>query len=436
MDDQQRIALVEMLTEGADGSPENLIRYQFNNHLETACLELDDQAEVISYEEYYPYGSTSYQAKNARMRAVAKRYRYSGKEWDEEGGLYYYGARYYAPWLGRWNCPDPLGIADGVNLYLFVQMEPIKNYDLKGTSTTNNSEDIEMDWQAIELAPYRELEGGGFEFYDRLKTKYLTEQQYERLQHYRSNEKWLLEVQERLQEWKEEDRLDRILNDPGIEMTDEEAEKWSSVIIKRDEDGNYYLDLEAFRDPRNIELGLRQVSDIRQGYGFIVALEASAHKGRLGGHARVGFGWIYVPGGHPEGYDILFGRAEASIGAGAKAIAYINFITMPVDLMNLDSSAYARIEVRPNKKVPIIFEPKEEGIGGGFDISFAEGLGARIRASRTSKGLSVEGGPTVGIGASAMTVIRAGLNVKKITERRSYSYPMDDLFLSRHRPGL
>ena len=54
MDDKQRIALVETRTQGDDGSPAQLIRYQFGNHLGSAILELDDQAQIISYEEYYP----------------------------------------------------------------------------------------------------------------------------------------------------------------------------------------------------------------------------------------------------------------------------------------------------------------------------------------------------------------------------------------------
>ncbi len=91
MDDKQRIALVETRTidtAGDDPAPPQLIRYQFGNHLGSASLELDDQAQIISYEEYYPYGSTSYQAVRSRHRsAAAKRYRYTGKERDEESGI-------------------------------------------------------------------------------------------------------------------------------------------------------------------------------------------------------------------------------------------------------------------------------------------------------------------------------------------------------------
>jgi uncharacterized protein RhaS with RHS repeats len=90
-----------MRTQGNEpGVPQQLIRYQFGNHLGSASLELDDQAQIISYEEYTPYGSTSYQAVRSQTE-TPKRYRYTGKERDEESGLYYHGARYYAPWLGR-----------------------------------------------------------------------------------------------------------------------------------------------------------------------------------------------------------------------------------------------------------------------------------------------------------------------------------------------
>ena len=119
MDDKQRIALVETRTldAGNDPAPLQLIRYQFGNHLGSASLELDDQAQIISYEEYTPYGSTSYQAVRSQTE-TPKRYRYTGKERDEESGLYYHGARYYAPWLGRWTSCDPSGLGMGQTFML------------------------------------------------------------------------------------------------------------------------------------------------------------------------------------------------------------------------------------------------------------------------------------------------------------------------------
>ncbi|MGH8537918.1 MAG: RHS repeat-associated core domain-containing protein [Gammaproteobacteria bacterium] len=132
MDDKQRIALVETRTQGSDGSPEQLIRYQFGNHLGSASLELDAAGHIISYEEYYPYGSTSYQAGRSAAEVSLKRYRYTGKERDEETGFNYHGARYYAAWVGRWLSADPIGITETLNLYEYVEGNPIRRSDLSG----------------------------------------------------------------------------------------------------------------------------------------------------------------------------------------------------------------------------------------------------------------------------------------------------------------
>jgi len=134
MDDQRRIALVETRTldaAGTDPAPGQLIRYQFGNHLGSACLELDDSAQIISYEEYAPYGSSVYQAVRSQTE-TPKRYRYTGMERDEESGLSYHGARYYAPWLGRWTIPDPTGIKEGVNGYAYVSANPLRLRDPSG----------------------------------------------------------------------------------------------------------------------------------------------------------------------------------------------------------------------------------------------------------------------------------------------------------------
>ena len=131
-DDKHRVALVETRTAGTDRGPGELIRYQLANHLDSAVLELDQRAQVISYEEYYPYGSTSYQAVRADLEAP-KRYRYTGKERDTETGLYYHGARYYIPWLARWASCDPAGLVDGTDLYTYARGNPIVYADPSGT---------------------------------------------------------------------------------------------------------------------------------------------------------------------------------------------------------------------------------------------------------------------------------------------------------------
>jgi RHS repeat-associated protein len=138
MDDEQRIALVETRTQGNDLSPGQLIRYQFGNHLGSASLELDDSGQIISYEEYHPYGSTSYQAVGNQTE-MPKRYRYTGMERDEETGFTYHGARYYVAWLGSWVSCDPIGLSDSLDLYLYARGNPIAFTDPDGLSPTGNS---------------------------------------------------------------------------------------------------------------------------------------------------------------------------------------------------------------------------------------------------------------------------------------------------------
>lgn len=107
MADDKRIAMVETRVLPDDGPVAPLFRFQMANHLGSVGAELDEGGQLISYEEFRPYGDSAYQAVDARIRATAKRYRYTGMENDLENGLNYHGARYYSPVLGRWTSCDP-----------------------------------------------------------------------------------------------------------------------------------------------------------------------------------------------------------------------------------------------------------------------------------------------------------------------------------------
>ncbi|KAF2279528.1 SpvB-domain-containing protein [Westerdykella ornata] len=152
MDDKQRIALVETRTQGDEPRvPQQLTRYQLSNHLGTAGLELDGQGQIISYEEYYPFGGTSYQAVRSKTE-TPKRYGYTGKERDEENGLYYHGARYYAPWLGRWTSSDP--VWETTNLYTYVRNNPVRYHDPDGRA------DEPGIWETIrDSGPFQYMSG-------------------------------------------------------------------------------------------------------------------------------------------------------------------------------------------------------------------------------------------------------------------------------------
>jgi RHS repeat-associated protein len=134
MDGKQRIVLVDRRTQGHEPEvPEQLIRYQLSNQLASVLLELDDQARFLTYEEYTPFGATSCQVITHRA-ALPKRYRFVGKERDDESGFYYFGLRYYLPGLGRWLNFDPGGLKDGPNGYEFVHDNPVNLSDPDGGS--------------------------------------------------------------------------------------------------------------------------------------------------------------------------------------------------------------------------------------------------------------------------------------------------------------
>lgn len=109
------------------------LRYSLDDHLGSCALELDRHADVISLEHYYAFGGTAWWAVRSALEASYKTIRYSGREMDASG-LYYYGARYYAPWLQRWVSADPAGAVDGLNLYAFVSNNPVIHVDQTGAS--------------------------------------------------------------------------------------------------------------------------------------------------------------------------------------------------------------------------------------------------------------------------------------------------------------
>jgi len=125
------------------------LRYSLDDHLGSSTLELDDQAQVLSQEGYYPYGGTAWWAASNQTEAKYKTIRYSGKERDATG-LYYYGFRYYAPWLGRWINPDPAGTSDGLNLFRMVKNNPIKHKDVSGLIGEEiNNQNVDEEEQSV-----------------------------------------------------------------------------------------------------------------------------------------------------------------------------------------------------------------------------------------------------------------------------------------------
>ncbi|TDD34975.1 hypothetical protein E1287_15245 [Actinomadura sp. KC06] len=119
-----------------DGTP--AVKFHLPDHLGSSQVVVDGTGGLLNREEFTPYGETSFGS------YTRKRYRFTGRERDEESGLAYHGARYYAPWLGRWVSADPAGPVDGLNLYAYARANPLRLNDPGGTQS-GEADDLEGD---------------------------------------------------------------------------------------------------------------------------------------------------------------------------------------------------------------------------------------------------------------------------------------------------
>lgn len=115
------------------------VRYSYDDLIGSCGLELDAFGEIISQEEYFPFGGTSLWTARNQAEADYKTLRYSGRERDSTG-LYYYGHRYCQSWAGRWLSADPAGPVDGLNLYVMVANNPATFKDVLGLMISDENE--------------------------------------------------------------------------------------------------------------------------------------------------------------------------------------------------------------------------------------------------------------------------------------------------------
>jgi RHS repeat-associated protein len=97
--------------------------------------------------KYGPYGE-SLVAAGSSPSAVTKtftgaRFRYTGQLTLPEASLYYYKARVYDPYYGKFLQTDPIGSKDDLNLYAYVSGDPINHNDPTGTELGSYGPNLE-----------------------------------------------------------------------------------------------------------------------------------------------------------------------------------------------------------------------------------------------------------------------------------------------------
>jgi len=78
---------------------------------------------------------------------------FPGQYYDQETGLHYNYFRYYDPQTGRYITPDPIGLEGGINLWPYVEGNPVNRIDRKGLQTAGSlTQEIARNWP--KLGPY------------------------------------------------------------------------------------------------------------------------------------------------------------------------------------------------------------------------------------------------------------------------------------------
>ncbi|WP_421762905.1 DUF6443 domain-containing protein [Ekhidna sp.] len=127
-----------------------IIAYLSNESNSSNYVYFDDftvthkKTNIVSTQDYYPFGLTFNES--VRVASKEQRFKYNGKELQEETGWIHYGVRYYDPEISRWMSPDPLSdMFYNTSPYVYSHNNPLKFVDPDGAAPTSSTGDCCKD---------------------------------------------------------------------------------------------------------------------------------------------------------------------------------------------------------------------------------------------------------------------------------------------------
>ena len=124
--------------------------FYHSDHLGSTSYITDDEANITQYDAYLPYGELLVDEHSSSEDLP---YKFNGKQFDEETGLYYYGARYMNPVTSLWYGVDSLAEKYmTIGAYVYCVSNPIRFLDFIGKEPGDFFES--MDLAAIDFGKY------------------------------------------------------------------------------------------------------------------------------------------------------------------------------------------------------------------------------------------------------------------------------------------
>ncbi len=127
--------------------------YYIKDHLGDVRMIMDESGNPQVWNNYYPFGKEM-PGLNIINAGPDPRFQFTSKELDAETGLYYFGARYYDAWSGRWMSVDPLASKyPGWSPYNYGTDNPLLLIDINGDSVVTISGQQWIQPTAITVTP-------------------------------------------------------------------------------------------------------------------------------------------------------------------------------------------------------------------------------------------------------------------------------------------